>query len=131
MSTKQLSGHDVFWLARHAHNVLDPLIKVAQTYEPSIIFKIEMRFDCIGGNNKPLSNAVEVMAHWDRGGMFFMSELLRDKSGLDRWAKFIRDFCDKEQAALEAREDAAAEARDWDLKQERIRERADIEEDAA
>lgn len=39
-----LTDHEVFWLARYAHNTLAPVVAEARKYAPSIQFDIEMSF---------------------------------------------------------------------------------------
>lgn len=151
--------NDLFWLARYAHNTLAPLIEVAKQYEPSIHLKIEMEFT--EGHKVYQGNSLGIMGHWVRTDMFMYRPFSTTKDDVDRAAKFIREWIDTEQAELEAREDAAAEAQAateaeadrnaaearadlevfygmeearqaeedaaWDLEQERIRERADID----
>jgi len=39
-----LTDHEVFWLARYAHNVIAPIVAEARKYEPSTQFDIEMSF---------------------------------------------------------------------------------------
>ena len=39
-----LTDHDVFWLARYAHNTLAPLFAEVKAIEPSLRFSIELAF---------------------------------------------------------------------------------------
>lgn len=134
--SNNLNAHEVFWLARYAHNTLAPLIKAAQQYEPSIRLSIVSRFDS-QASNQAIDNSIEAVAHWGRPGMFFMSGVIRDKNQLAHWAAKVQTFIDTEQAALEAKHDAevqysieqadAEAARDWEFHMERQQERADTE----
>lgn len=138
MKNLNLTAHDIFFLARMAHNTLDPLFKAARQYEPSVFPRIEMDF---GGTDGPYHgyHHITIVSHWKREGMFLQSVALTSKDDIDKVAAKVQVFIDAEQAKIEAEHDAAAlyaieedteaEARDWELQQERIRERADIERD--
>lgn len=132
--------NDTFWLARHAHNVLAPLIEAARQYEPSIHYTLILGFD----TEKSFRHAgsfLDIIAHWGRTGMFLYDTNLTTKERVARVAAKVQAFIDTEQAALEAKHDSEvlyvieqaddAEALDWEFQQERIAERADIEVEAA
>ena len=131
------SAHDVFWLARYAHNTIDPLIKAAQQYDPSISLNVGMDF---AHDKSPFTKefSVAVTAHWERPLMFLQSYGLTTTAQIDRVAATVQEFIDAEQAKIEERHDlevfyGVEEARQaeedaaWELQQDRIRERADIE----
>ena len=91
------SAHDVFWLARYAHNTLDPLIKAAKQYDPSIWFKTELVFGRVTTWN-PTGFEVNIAAHWD-GPLMFLHELgLTTKAQVDKVAAKVQEFIDAEQA---------------------------------
>lgn len=130
------TAHDVFWLARYAHNTLDPLFKAARQYEQGLYPRIEMDF-C--STNAPYHGYphITVTSHWKRPGMFLQEICLTTKADVDRAAAKLQAFIDAEQAKIEEQhdleafynlgEDTEAEARDWETRQDRLRERADIE----
>lgn len=85
-----MNDHEVFWLARYAHNTLAPLIKEAQTIDPSIRFSIEMRFE--NANTEFGDGHVNAYAHWDRkDGMFLYSTWNVSESDIDNLATQVRD----------------------------------------
>lgn len=128
--------NDTFWLARHAHNVLSPLIEAARQYEPSIFFSIELNFD-VERTYRHAGSYLDIIAHWDRDGMFLHENSITTNAQVDAVAAKVQAFIDAEQAALEEAEDAkvqyeleqvdAAADRDWEFQMERAAERADIE----
>jgi hypothetical protein len=83
MTSTKNSSHDIFWLARYAHNKTAPLIEQAKAIEPSIMFSIHITFADEGtvydGNN------IGIYSHWDRDGMFQYSTWLRTKADVDRF----------------------------------------------
>ena len=97
------SAHDVFWLARYAHNTLDPLFKAARQYEPSLYLVMQMNFS----GATLTENSVSVFGHWDRDRMFLYAPTLRTTAGVDKAAAKVQKFIDTEQAKLEAAHDAA------------------------
>jgi hypothetical protein len=124
------TAHDVFWLARHAHNTLAPLITAAQQYEPSINLHIEMNF-CDANSPFSKNNSIGVDSHWKRGGMFHQGIQITTQAQIARIAAKVQDFIDAEQAKLEEAEDVKA-VQEWERQQERAAERADFErEDVA
>lgn len=133
------TAHDVFWLARYAHNTIHPLIKAAQQYDPSIRLGIELRFE-----EKftwlPNGACLNIISHWDGRLMFLHENWLTSKTQVDKAAAKVQEFIDAEQAKIEERHDLEAfygveEARQaeedaaWELQQDRLRERADFERD--
>lgn len=106
---KQINDHEVFWLARYAHNTLAPLLKEAREYEPSMDFTIQMAF-CNEDSPFHKYSHIVVSSHWKRDGMFHLSTTLTDKGGVDHVASNVRDFIAKEQQ--EAEELAEAERQD-------------------
>lgn len=130
-----LSDHDVFWLARYAHNTLAPLIKAAQQYEPSVTHSIEMAFDHADAPyHKQPHLTIYVRAQNQPHTILARDYVSTSTADIDRVAETVQTFIDKEQAALEAAADAAAEVDaaaddDFEFQMERQRERADIERD--
>jgi hypothetical protein len=102
------SAHDVFWLARYAHNTLDPLFKAAKQYDPTIQWSIELTF-ADKDSQYAKSNHVTLRAHWAREQpiMLFQVPHLYDKGGVDGAAAKLQAWIDAEQAKLEAAHDAA------------------------
>jgi hypothetical protein len=84
------TAHDVFWLARYAHNQLAPLFAQAEAIEPTLHFTIGLIFA-----DKDLAvyegNHISVNSHWDRDGMFQWSPWLRTKDDVDRFAAKVTD----------------------------------------
>jgi hypothetical protein len=134
------SAHDVFWLARYAHNTLDPLVKAAKQYDPTIQWSIELVF-ADKDSHFAKDNHIDLKAHWkrDRPIMLFQSTHRYTKADVDAVAAKVQAFIDAQQAILEAEHDAEAlyaieqadilAAQDWEYQQERRAERADIERD--
>jgi hypothetical protein len=81
--------HDVFWLARYAHNKMAPLFAELKTLEPSTQFNIDMSFaDATSVYQK--DNHVTVDAHWGRTGMFLQSGHMLTKADIDKLAEQVR-----------------------------------------
>jgi hypothetical protein len=99
MTSPNSNPNDTFWLARYAHNQLEPLFDQAKAIEPTLSFHIEINFadeDSKFGSE----NYVSINAHWDRGGMFQSSSWLRDKADADRFvAKVKADVANLETLA--------------------------------
>lgn len=77
-----LNDHEVFWLARYAHNKLAPLFKEAKTVDLTTKFNIEMRFQ--NPDTKHQVGSIMVISHWDRGGMFQYTDNLHTKADIDK-----------------------------------------------
>lgn len=135
--------NDTFWLARHAHNVLAPLIEAARQYEPGIHYGIILRFD-VEQTYRRAGSYLEIHAHWTRPSMLLHESNLITTQQIAAVAAKVQTFIDAEQVKLEEAEDAAAEAlayeamlaeadaaadQAWDAQLERAAERADIERD--
>lgn len=85
-----MNDHEVFWLARHAHNTLAPLIKDAQEVDPSIRLSIEMRFE--NPNVEFGGGRVSAYGHWARkDGMFIYSTWITSKENIAQLAAEVRD----------------------------------------
>lgn len=134
------SAHDVFWLARYAHNTIDPLITAAQQYDPSATLEIQMSFchaDSPHFGQSHLTIIVRAKSQPNRIMAYSTSRLITTPEQVDAEAAKVQEFIDAEQAKIEERhdlevfygveEDTEAEARDWELREDRLRERADIE----
>jgi hypothetical protein len=84
-----MNNHEVFWLARYAHNTISPLIKEAQETDPTIRFSIEMRFE--NANTEFGDGRVSLFAHWGRKeGMFLYSTWNTSKEDIDNAAAQVR-----------------------------------------
>lgn len=105
---KIASAHDVFWLARYAHNTLEPLITAAKQYDPTIQWSIELVF-ADKDSHFAKDNHIDLKAHWkrDRPIMLFQSTHRHTKADVDAVAALVQAFIDAEQAALEAAHDEA------------------------
>ena len=142
------SAHDVFWLARYAHNTIDPLITAAQQYDPSATLENQMSFchaDSPHFGQSHLTIIVRAKSQPNRIMAYSTSRLITTPEQVDAEATKVQAFIDAEQAKIEEEHDSAAlyaieynaslEAADseadaaWELQQDRIRERADIERD--
>ena len=134
------SAHDVFWLARYAHNTIAPLITAAQQYDPSATLEIQMGFyhaDSPYFGQHHLTIAVRAKSQPNQIMAFSTGRLVATTAQVDAEAAKVQEFIDAEQAKIEERhdlevfygveEDTEAEARDWELREDRLRERADIE----
>ena len=134
------SAHDVFWLARYAHNTIDPLITAAQQYDPSATLEIQMGFyhaDSPYFGQPHLTIAVRAKSQPNQIMAYSTGRLVATTAQVDAEATKVQAFIDAEQAKIEERhdlevfygveEDTEAEVRDWELRQDRLRERADIE----
>jgi hypothetical protein len=88
MTSLQNNPSDTFWLARYAHNQLEPLFTQAKTIEPSLMFMISLTFADAGSAYD--RNHVSVYAHWDRDGMFQYSTFLRTTADVDRLATKVK-----------------------------------------
>lgn len=100
MKNKTITDHEVFQLARYAHNTLAPLVDEARQYEPSVTLHIEMSF-CNEDSPHHNYNNVGVNSHWKRGGMFHQGICLTTAGEVDDIAKKVRDFITTEQQAAE------------------------------
>lgn len=140
----ELTSHDIFWLARYAHNTLAPLVKLARDYEPSFTFSVGMNFDHPDAPYLKYHHLdIYVRAEGQSNTILTSTHAATTTDQIDGLAAKVRDFIQTSQAALEAAADAAAEAdyddlgyevsdediQDWDAQQERIRERAEMERD--
>lgn len=94
------SAHDVFWLARHTHNVLAPLFKEARQYDPKIHFIINLNFQAEHPVYK--EDSVGVLAHWDKDDMFIYRPRLSTTGDVAKVAAHIQEFINTEQAAIVA-----------------------------
>jgi hypothetical protein len=85
MTQSQNTSHDIFWLARYAHNTLAPVFAQAKAIEPSLQFQIEITF---ADEDSKFSheNHITIASHWGRDGMFQYSTWLRTKADVDRFA---------------------------------------------
>lgn len=97
--TKNIDQHEVFWLARYAHNTLAPLYAEAQEFEPSLSFGIDLGFNHADAAFHRENN-ICAYAHWKREGMLHFTSGITDKAGVDAVAKVIQKFIDKERAAV-------------------------------
>jgi hypothetical protein len=96
MITHDIDPHEVFWLAKYAHNRIAPLIRAAKQFEPSTTLHIEMSFcDEEGPFHK--QNHIGISSHWKRDGMLLQSGLLLTKEDVDRVANNVQRFIDEEQ----------------------------------
>lgn len=88
---KTLTDHEVFWLARYAHNTLAPLFAEVKTLEPSIRFSIEMVF--ANPDRSHTEGSIEVRGHWDRRDpvMFLQRGHLSAKADIDQLAEVVKD----------------------------------------
>lgn len=86
-----------FWLARYAHNTLDPLIKQAKELEPSIQWTIELNFANQDSKHYK-SNHISINGWWSRSGMFLYETHLTLPENVDRVADKVQAFLDKETA---------------------------------
>ncbi|MDQ5860643.1 MAG: hypothetical protein M3536_00060 [Actinomycetota bacterium] len=85
MTSPKTTAHDIFWLARYAHNVTAPLFAQAKAIEPTISFSIEINFSEPGARFFE-THAIVISAWWIRDGMFQMSSRLETKEAVDRFA---------------------------------------------
>jgi len=85
MTSTKNSSHDIFWLARYAHNTLAPVFAQAKTVEPSLQFQIKITF-ADEDSKFSKENHITVASHWGRDGMFQLSSWLRTKADVDRFA---------------------------------------------
>lgn len=94
------SAHDVFWLARHAHNILDPLFREARQFDSTIHFILNLNF----ADEHPVykSNSVGVYAHWAKEGMFIYQPHLYTTADVDKVAAKVQEFICSEQVAIAA-----------------------------
>jgi hypothetical protein len=97
---KIASAHDVFWLARHAHNTLDPLFKEARQSEPTIHFILNLNFAAEHPVYK--ADSLGIMGHWDKEGMFIFQPRLHTPEDVAKVAAKIQEFICSEQAATVA-----------------------------
>lgn len=97
--TKTLTSHYVFWLARYAHNKLQPLFNELREIEPSIYTEIGLRFPT-SDSVYPGLNGIQVSVHWKREGMFLHSSSLRSADEIDALAVEVK--ADIEKLKLEA-----------------------------
>lgn len=97
MTRTQLTDHEVFWLARYAHNRLAPLFAELKTIEPSIYTSIEMRFPDKDSVYASL-NGVQVSVHWAREPMFLQSAPLVSTADIDELAAEVRADIEKLRA---------------------------------
>ncbi len=84
-----LTDHDVFWLARYAHNTLAPLMDEAKAIEPSIQFHLELAF-ADADSKFQQDNHVNFLSHWGRDGMFLQTWHHRTKADIDKLAEQVR-----------------------------------------
>jgi len=85
------TDHDIFWLARYAHNKLAPLFAEVKTLEPQIRFSIEMVF---ANPDRPYTEGfVTVYGHWTRKEplMFLSASRQHSKADIDLVAELVRD----------------------------------------
>lgn len=87
------TDHEVFWLARYAHNTLAPLFAEVKAIEPSIRFSIEMAFQ--NPDRPHTRGSINVYGHWDRESMFLYQTQLGTKAAIDKLALQIKDKIDK------------------------------------
>lgn len=140
MNKTPLTQHEVFWLASHIHNKLQPLIAAAQQYDPSTRLKVEMQFAPASEHILAGTVAASIYQGDTSTGITSLGHTwsMRDKAELQPLVAKVQAFIDAEQAKIEEQHDLEAfygveEARQaeedaaWDLQQDRIRERADIE----
>jgi len=92
-----MTTHDVFWLARYAHNQLAPLFEQAKLVEPTTSFNIIMNFGDVEAYSYR-ENSLEVYSHWGRDGMFQMTTRLKNKAALDLFIAKLRKDVEKLQA---------------------------------
>jgi len=86
-----LSDHEVFWLARYAHNQLAPLFAEVKALDSSIRFSIEMVF---ANPDRPYTEGhLEVRGHWARNKpvMFLQKGHLFTKADIDQLAQVVKD----------------------------------------
>lgn len=91
MST--LTDHDVFWLARYAHNTLAPLFAEAQQVEPTTKFDIDMNFH--NPSAELADGYINIYGHWKRDGMFLYSTRSHSTADIDKLAVKIRADIEK------------------------------------
>jgi len=85
------TAHDVFWLARYAHNTLDPLLRQARELEPSLSFGIEMLFNTEACPFTKTHHLI-INSHWNRGGMFIQTTTIRTPEQIDALAGKVGDW---------------------------------------
>lgn len=91
----------MFWLARYAHNTLDPLLKQAKEFEPSLHWTIELNFADQDSRHYKY-NFININAFWSRDGMFLYETHLVLSENVDRVARKVQAFIDKESAKVGA-----------------------------
>jgi hypothetical protein len=104
---RAVSAHDVFWLARYAHNTLDPLFKAARQYDPTIHFILNLNFAADHPVYK--ADSLGIYGHWAGDGMFIYRPRMSTTAEVQAVAAWVQEFIDAEQAKLEALEDLRAE----------------------
>lgn len=85
------TAHDIFWLARYAHNTLNPLFEQAKSIEPSIQWSTDITF---GHEAAVYAKQIKmtVSSHWGRDNMFQMTGWLVTKADVDQFAaKLAKD----------------------------------------
>ena len=89
-ANKNLTNHELFWLASYAHNTLAPLYAELKTIEPSIQNAVKIEFadaeSCYFKNN-----FISVDCHWGRDGMFLQESHLTTKADIDKLASKVKD----------------------------------------
>lgn len=96
--SKNMTDHELFWLARYAHNTLSPLFSELRKIEPSIHVTIASVFTTKDSLYN-LLGGVSVDVHWARDSMFLQSSGHSSKEDIDRLA--VRVKADIENLKLE------------------------------